>query len=74
MHQVSTAYKHWQNAVERDVQTVVCNVAAVIHSADLIRADSWAKALEHWVSIWNDTPLSATRTSPNAWAREYLFR
>ena len=65
-HQVSTAYKHWQNAVERDVQTVVCNVAAVIHSADLIRADSWAKALEHWVSIWNDTPLSATRTSPNA--------
>ena len=65
-HQVSTAYKHWQNAVERDVQTVVCNVAAVIHSADLIRADAWAKALEHWVALWNDTPLSANRTSPNA--------
>ena len=65
-HQASTAYKHWQNAVERDVQTVVCNVSAVIHSADLIRADAWAQALVHWVALWNDTPLSASRTSPNA--------
>ena len=63
--QASTAYKHWQNAVERDVQTVVCNVSAVIHSADLIRADAWAQALVHyWVTLWNATQLSASRISP----------
>ena len=65
-HQSSTAYKHWQNAVERDVQTIICNVSAVLHGTELIRADSWSKALVHWASLWNDTPLSAKRTAPNA--------
>jgi hypothetical protein len=31
--QSSTSYQHWQNAVERDIQTMIHNISAVIHGS-----------------------------------------
>ena len=64
--QSSTPYQHWQNSVERDIQTMIHNISAVIHGSLLMRADSWNRALKHWIKVHNDLPRSANRYSPNA--------
>ena len=64
--QSSTPYQHWQNSVERDIQTMIHNISAVIHGSLLMRADSWHRALKHWIKVHNDLPRSAHRYSPNA--------
>ena len=64
--QASTPYQHWQNAVERDVQTLVNNVCATIHGTELLRADAWAHAVQHWTQLHNDTPHSIDTPAPNA--------
>ena len=64
--QSSTPYQHWQNAVERDIQTMIHNISAVIHGSLLMRADSWNRALNHWIKVHNDLPRSARQYSPNA--------
>lgn len=64
-HQSSTPYQHWQNAVERDVQTCKHNVSAVIHGQDLLRADTWTSALSHWTQLHNSLPHATNMISPN---------
>ena len=63
--QSSTPYQHWQNSVERDIQTMIHNISAVIHGSLLMRADSWHRALKHWIKVHNDLPRSAHQYSPN---------
>ena len=63
-HESSTPYQHWQNAVERDIQTILCNVSTTIQSQDcLLRADTRAHALTHWTRLHNALPHS---THPHA--------
>ena len=64
--QSSTPYQHWQNSVERDIQTMIHNISAVVHGSILMRADSWNRALKHWIKVHNDLPRSANQYSPNA--------
>jgi hypothetical protein len=64
--QSSTPYQHWQNSVERDIQTMIHNISAVIHGSLLMRADSWNRALKHCIRVHNDLPRSAHQYSPNA--------
>jgi len=64
--QSSTPYQHWQNSVERDIQTMIHNISAVVHGSILMRADSWNRALKHWIKVHNDLPRSAHQYSPNA--------
>ena len=66
--QSSTPYQHWQNSVERDNQTMIHNISAVVvHGSILMRADSWNRALKHWIKVHNDLPRSANQySSPNA--------
>jgi hypothetical protein len=47
--QSSTPYQHWQNSVERDIQTIIHYISAVVHESILMRADSWNRALMHWI-------------------------
>eukprot|EP01036_Dinobryon_divergens_P061801 gene61801-biopygen28497 len=37
-HETSAPYQQWQNAVERDIQTILGNVSATIHGQDFLRA------------------------------------
>jgi hypothetical protein len=62
--QSSTLYQHWQNSVERDIQTMTHNISAVIHGSLLMRADSWNRALKHWIRVHNDLPERHTSTHP----------
>ena len=52
-HESSAPYQQWQNAVERDIQTILSNVSATIHGQDFLRADIWAHALTHWTRLHN---------------------
>ena len=44
--QSSTPYQHRQNSVEKDIQTMIHNISAVVHRSILMRADSWNRALD----------------------------
>lgn len=63
-HQSSTPYEHWQNAVERDIQTCKHNVSAVIHGQDLLRADTWTCAVRHWTKLHNSLPHASNLIAP----------
>jgi hypothetical protein len=39
-HESSAPYQQWQNAFERDIQTILSNVSATIHGQDFMRADT----------------------------------
>ena len=52
----SAPYCHWQNSVERDVQTVTRGVSTMLHSQSWLRADCWDLALFHYVACRNRTP------------------
>ena len=45
---------------------MIHNISAVVHGSLLMRADSWNRALKHWIKVHNDLPRSADRYSPNA--------
>ena len=62
-HEQASAYRHHQVAAERDIQTIVQNVAACVHTNDFIRATSLARAVDHWTALHGDTPLSETPTN-----------
>ena len=65
-HQPASAYRrHHQVAAERDIQTIVQNVAAAVHTNDFIRVSSWNQAVMHWTELHGHTPLSETGLSPN---------
>ena len=63
-HESSAPYQQWQNAVERDVQTVLGNVSATIQGQDFLRADTWAHALSHWTRLHNSLPHSSLKDTP----------
>ena len=66
VHQASSPHRHHQNAVERDIQTLIGYVSAVLHGTELLRADAWERAAAHWVQLSNDLPITYLGTSPNA--------
>ena len=55
-HTLSLPYAHFQNLVERHVQTVVKGVTTLMHSQHFLNASFWNYALFHYVSLKNDTP------------------
>ena len=63
-HESSVPYQQWQNAVERDIQTILSNVSATIHGQDFMRADIWAHALIHWTRLHNAFPHAVLRDTP----------
>jgi len=58
--QHSVPYKHCQNAVERDVQTVVRGASLMLASQSWLRKDCWHLALHHYVDLRNRNPNSNT--------------
>ena len=52
----SVPYSHWQNAVERDVQTVLSGSSAMLHGQHWLRGNCWDLALRHFIDIRNRTP------------------
>jgi hypothetical protein len=52
-------------AAERDIQTIVQNVAAAVHTNDFIRVSSWDQAVVHWTELHGHTPLSESGLTPN---------
>ena len=63
-HETSAPYQQWQNAVERDIQTILGNVSATIHGQDFLRADIWGHALSHWTRLHNAVPHSVLQDTP----------
>lgn len=56
----SVPYAHWQNAVERDVQTIVNGTSTLIHSQPWLPADCRDLPLFHFVDIRNRAPNKRT--------------
>jgi hypothetical protein len=45
---------------------MIHNISAVVHGSILMRADSWNRALKHWIKVYNDLPRSANQYLLNA--------
>ena len=54
--QMSAPYCHWQNAVERDVQTVLAGTSTLLHSQRWLRGDCWDLAQGHFLDLRNRSP------------------
>jgi len=52
----SAPERHFQNSVERDMQTVIKGVAAVLHGQPFLRLDLWPAALLDFIEKKNRTP------------------
>jgi len=61
----STPYQHYQNSVERDVQSMTKAVSAMIHTSPFMRKDMWADAMNHYVAVSGHIPNSVTGLTPN---------
>ncbi len=72
-HQASSPHRHHQNTVEREIQTLIGYVGAVLHGPELLRADAWERAATHWVNLANDLPITCLGTSPNAMVKQGDF-
>ena len=57
---MSLPYAHFQNLIERHVQTVVKGVTTLMHAQQYLDSTFWNYALFHFVSVRNDTPNSKT--------------
>ena len=55
-HEASIPYQHYQNAVERDVQTIVNGTATLLLAQSWLRKDCWDLAMFHYVDVRNKTP------------------
>jgi hypothetical protein len=64
-HESSSPYIHWQNAVEREVQTMYKFVSTLLHAQAILRMDVWSYALTHWTMVYNTLPHSMTGIAPN---------
>ena len=60
--QSSAPYCHWQNAVERDVQTIINGTSVLLHSQKWLRGDCWDLAMMHYVDLRNRTPRAKNQT------------
>jgi hypothetical protein len=56
-HESSAPYQQKQNAVERDIQTILSNVSVTIHGQDFLRADTWTR-------LHNAFPHAVLRNTP----------
>jgi KUP system potassium uptake protein len=61
--QNSVPYCHYQNAVERDIQTVVRGASALLHAQTWLRADCWDLALWHFMDCRNRAPTAGQMES-----------
>ena len=52
----SIPYEHWQNAVERDVQSFDKGVSALMNGQRYLSADYWHLAAFYWGDLRNSTP------------------
>ena len=64
-HESSSPYIHWQNAVEREVQTLTRYVSTILHDQPFLRASAWSYALTHWTTVYNRLPNMDTGKSPD---------
>jgi len=58
--QRSTPYHHYQNSVERDVQTMIKQISTLLHDQSLLKASFWNLVLAHIVKCHNRIPNHAT--------------
>jgi len=56
----SVPYEHWQNFVERDVQSFNNGVATLMNGQRYLTAKYWPLAAFHWVNMHNRTPNVST--------------
>ena len=59
--QHSAPYRHFQNTVERDMQTVVKGTSTLLHAQPWLRSDRWTDALVHFVDCRNRVPNIHTK-------------
>ena len=59
----SNPYQHWQNLVERYIQTINVGTAALLHDQLFLGADMWFLAMLHFVDCRNNTPNVHTGNS-----------
>ena len=64
-HESSSPYMHWQNAVEREVQTMYKFVSTLLHAQALLRMDVWSYAVRHWCMVYNTLPHAEHGIAPN---------
>jgi hypothetical protein len=57
-HEKSAPYAHYQNFVERYVQTVNKGTSTLLHAQRFLKADHWDRALIHFVDCRNHQPNS----------------
>ena len=58
-------YEHWQNFVERDIQSFNKGVAVLMNDQEYLSAKYWLFAVFHWVNVHNRPPnLSSELQSP----------
>ena len=62
----SVPYEHWQNFVERDVQSFNNGVATLMNGQRYLTAKYWPLAAFHWVNVHNKTP-NVTTGSLSPW-------
>ena len=55
-HQFSTPYRHFQNSVEREVQTYIKGVSLLLHSQQWLQSNQWDLAVHHFADVRNHTP------------------
>lgn len=60
----SAPYAHHQNAVEREMQTVVNGTSTLLHAQKWLTADCWDMALFHYIDLRNRTPTANSFESP----------
>ena len=56
MKQSSVPYCHYQNAAERQIQTIEKGVSALLHDQEFCGREIWGFALLHFIDLRNHTP------------------
>jgi hypothetical protein len=54
--QNSAPYAHYQNAAERQIQTIIKGVSTILHSSTMVNANLWSYAYLHFINTRNSTP------------------
>jgi hypothetical protein len=62
--QSSAPYQHYQNSVERDVQSMIKKTSTLLHAQPWLSTRMWSAALLHAVDLDCDTPRISTGISP----------
>jgi hypothetical protein len=54
--QNSAPYSHWQQSVERDIQTIVKGTSCLLHDQEFLNATYWDHAMVHFVDVRGHVP------------------